>query len=175
VGHSPRSGTVQDTTPSGLEEKEKARSSTSEAPKTGESKRTRSVLPNERDIEHGDDDDDSQEQHGRFCVMQADNGESAEVRSKEKPRVDACEKVKCSKKTVISMPRKFSETPPTQVPTRFSNPMPPMAPPPRFRLSAPTGTALASPSTAVFSSSKGFSMESWFKRKLTRDFLNGGA
>ncbi|CAI5731753.1 unnamed protein product [Peronospora destructor] len=106
----------------------------------------------------------SQELRRRFCVMQAD-------------QEDAIETVKCSKKTVISVPRKFKETSAPGTPTCCTDGMVGIAPSSRLcavASSVQTGTALAAPSlTVVFSSSNGFSMESWFKRKLMTDFMGG--
>ena len=91
--------------------------------------------------------------------------------------VDATETVKCSKKTVISVPRKFKKTSASQIPTCCNEAMVDIALPPTLRTwasCAQTGAALATSSTKVFSSSNGFSMESWFKRELMTDFMSGG-
>ncbi|CAH0517120.1 unnamed protein product [Peronospora belbahrii] len=112
------------------------------------------------------DDGCSQELRRRFCVMQADQEDA-----------DATETVKCSKKTIISVPRKFNEVSVPQIPTCFTDSLVGMARPPQLRTfasSVQTNTALAAPSTAVFSSSNNFSMESWFKRRLMTDFMGGG-
>ncbi|KAE9013685.1 hypothetical protein PF005_g9658 [Phytophthora fragariae] len=109
----------------------------------------------------------SQELRGRFCMMQAAEKEAS-------PAVEAKEKAKGSRKTIIAVPRKFDEEATARKPFNSTNAMLHMAPPPRLRLvkqSVGNGVALASPSTAVFSSSNGFSMESWFKRKLVADFI----
>ncbi|KAE9047808.1 hypothetical protein PR003_g4195 [Phytophthora rubi] len=111
----------------------------------------------------------SQELRGRFCMMQAAEKEAS-------PAVEAKEKAKGSRKTIIAVPRKFDEEATARKPFNSTNAMLHMAPPPRLRLvkqSVGNGVALASPSTAVFSSSNGFSMESWFKRKLVADFIAG--
>ncbi|KAG2789240.1 hypothetical protein PC129_g4931 [Phytophthora cactorum] len=113
---------------------------------------------------NGDDKDDGSQPCQQFCEMQPDKEEA--------PGTD---KLKFSKKTVISVSRKFDVAPP-QEPAWYKSTMPRIAPPPRLNLptsSTRTGAALAAPSTAVFSSSKGFSLESWFKRKLMADFMSG--
>ncbi|CAH0489616.1 unnamed protein product [Peronospora farinosa] len=106
----------------------------------------------------------SQELRRRFCVMQAD-------------QEDATETVKCSKKTVISVPRMFKEISTPEVPTCWTDGMVGIAPSSRlctFASSVETGAAVAAPSsTVVFSSSIGFSMESWFKRKLMTECIGG--
>lgn len=88
---------------------------------------------------------------------------------------DATETVKCSKKTVISVPRKFKKISAAEIPT--TDGMAGIAPSSRlFTLasSIQAGAALAAPSLpVVFSSSNGFSMESWFKRKSMTDFTGG--
>uniref|UniRef100_A0AAV1TC15 Uncharacterized protein n=1 Tax=Peronospora matthiolae TaxID=2874970 RepID=A0AAV1TC15_9STRA len=89
----------------------------------------------------------SQELRGRSCVMHAGHKD-----------VDAAKNVKCSNKTVISMPRRFQEY---SVPRMFNCGTSSSAPPgPGCSYS---DAALAA-STPVFSSSNSFSMKSWFKR-----------
>ncbi|KAI9912706.1 hypothetical protein PsorP6_005164 [Peronosclerospora sorghi] len=110
------------------------------------------------------DDDCSQELRRRFCVMQADQGDA-----------DASEEVKCSTKTVISVPRTFHKVAP-RAPLCCTNLLNRVTSPPGLRTLASdvrTGVPLAAPSTSVFSSSKGFSMRSWFDRKLVNEFMHG--
>ncbi|KAF4046511.1 hypothetical protein GN244_ATG00900 [Phytophthora infestans] len=82
-------------------------------------------------------EDEDEEMSGRVCMMQA--GLEGRLDDDEEQSAQP----KTMKKTVISVPRKFDEAAPD--PTE----------------SVPT------PSTAVFSSSKGFSMDKWFKRMFT--------
>ena len=90
---------------------------------------------------------------------------------------DATETVKCSKKTVISVPRKFKKISAAEIPTCYTDGMAGIAPSSRLctlASSIQAGAALAAPSLpVVFSSSNGFSMESWFKRKSMTDFTGG--
>ncbi|KAG7380464.1 hypothetical protein PHYPSEUDO_007197 [Phytophthora pseudosyringae] len=113
-------------------------------------------------------EDDGSQSHQRFCAMQAD--------IEETPVDNATNKVSSSKKTVISVPRKCDATSAPNVPACCTNSILRISPPPHLcpPTSSVRGAALASPSTAVFSSSKEFSMGSWFKRKLMAEFMGGG-
>ncbi|CEG41284.1 FOG: Predicted E3 ubiquitin ligase [Plasmopara halstedii] len=101
----------------------------------------------------------------KSCVMQADKADTFGVDERDKPRF--------SVRTAISVPKKFcvGATRSTSA-CHINNPALRLAPTPRLHLStshAQTCSTLTNPSTAVFSSSKGFSIDSWFKRKLMAD------
>lgn len=93
---------------------------------------------------------------------------------------EAKEKAKGSRRTIVAVPRKFDEAMAPRKRSDLTNATLHMAPPPRLRVSQSVsgvggGVPLTPPSTAVFSSSKGFSMNSWFKRKLVADFMASGS
>ncbi|KAF1782944.1 PWWP domain [Phytophthora cactorum] len=86
---------------------------------------------------NGDDKDDGSQPCQQFCEMQPDK--------------EGTDKLKFSKKTVISVSRKFDVAPP-QEPAWYKSTMPRIAPPPRLTLptsSTRAGAALAAPSTAI--------------------------
>ncbi|GMF24325.1 unnamed protein product [Phytophthora lilii] len=128
------------------------------------------------------------EAHRHFCVMQVGlKGSISPLQGLLKLKTDHGLCVKAdegknakarSSKTVIRVARKFDDSAkkvPRGIPSLTSS-LFPIATLPQLPLgttSRRSGVALTSPSTAVFSSSEGFSMDKWSKRMLFTKSLNG--
>ncbi|KAL3671973.1 hypothetical protein V7S43_002638 [Phytophthora oleae] len=126
--------------------------------------RESSVKANQLNEDEDRVEEKSEEIRRPFCMMQS-GLKGTEVADDEKV------KARVSKKTVIGVPRKFDEEA-SRVFVSSADSMLRIAQPPPLSgpNSSTSSVALAAPSTAIFDSSEGFSMGTWFKRTLVAKY-----